>query len=234
MRPPFGAPNFWFRRIRNSGLAFPANSSQFMEDLTGGAAIPVATSGSSQYPFFRRIVVPVDGYVIGYGIERNALLTGSGATLDLNGGFFDSKADANYSPNDLISGLEAIQQWTGAEEVGWSSRHIRDSYFSRVRWLPRGTPLWFGGLYQVSGTISTGGVNGTVMMLPQAQIRGNAAYRGSVRGTSVRAYSSATLAGLPAAIGSSFPTNWTAVNSVSSSSDNFASLNVILFMDETY
>ena len=202
----------------------------------GGESV-VVKANSSQYAMFRRLVAPVNGFIRGYSLDMNGLLTGTGATLDINGGIFSCNNDVYLSPNDVIPGCDqGILQLTSAGMVGFSSRHANRCLFSSSTngWVARGTPLWWGGLWQLSGTITAGGLNGALLFEPRALLAGNAAYRGNLRSTAVRAYSAATLAGLVAAItGGAFPSGMTANVAGTANQDFLSNATITLIMEET-
>lgn len=221
------------RRVVAHNVFFPASKCSMLTQVQSAASMPIPTSGgSNQYAFGRRVVMEEDGYLVGYGIEFDSLITGSGATWNVNAGFFNCNNDTHRSPADLLGACEGIMQATSAEMSGWSSKHIQDVYFQRATWLRKGTPLWFGGKQEISGTVSAGAVVGYLLHDPRAALNGNASYRGAIRTSSTVAYSNGTLAGFWAGLGA-FPTGITGVNSTSSSSDNIAVMNVHLIVNLT-
>lgn len=205
---------------------------------SAGGEVVTVVAGGPQYPIFKRVVMPYNGWLYGIGVEMNGLLTGA-TSIDMNLGCFSAKNDTYKTPDDLISTkLQGILNFTSAGVVGYSSRHWQQLLFQDRVWIAKGTHFFIGGLWRINGAAPTaGGLNGYSQNYYTVGVGSLAAYRGGLRGAVVKAYSASTLLGLPAAIqataGGSFPTGWNAVTSNGANQDCLADMNLALLFDET-
>lgn len=217
-----------------------------LTDSIGAQAVFPAsgTNGTngSNYPFFGRIRIPFNMRVYAIGLPLNVVLAGTAPVVRFNLGLFTANEDSEYGePMDQLEPTSFCQVSLASGMTG-SSRQISAAALSKpTKTIRSQTPLFCGGLWSViSGTIAAstqGGVHTYAAFDPAFAQGVNSAHRAGLRGSEVRAYSAASMEGLPLAIknGSAFPTNWTAVTSSGGTdASNFANIDYILYGDEMY